>query len=778
MKHPYNQVFWLALIMGILLLALCSEGIKQAPRQYASVKVDRLLKEGDSLTGISLSNAHKKANDALKLSTYENNPQQIIDSWILIGEIKALQGDNTTALAAFTKALALARQINYKNGICRTDLEIGDVYYTWGKYDKALGYFFESKTIAEVNGIKNCDARALNYLGKYYFTKGDFEKTINYYQRSLFISRSINDHKQVAMVLLNMGKYYISQGKLSLALEKYLEAFWMCEYFDDKIIYAEVCNHLGGIYLLIDQPEKSLEYHRKALSCRNTVDNPEGIAKSYNNIGKLFLDKNRPDSAFVYFRQSFELCKKTGYLKGMVKALTNLGKVYAMQNKPDIELQVLNQAFNFASESGYDVGMAESSLGLGNYFANSLKIDKAINQYLLSLGKLRKSNLYEILQDDYAGLFQCYQIKKDKAKALKYHILLSDIEKKLLNVENNRQLAILHISFDLERKEKDNQVLRKENELKEMTIKRKTAFIWLIIVVLAFAILLCILTYRRFYGKQKANHILEKLNVKILKQNEALEKLNNELEKANQEKDIMFSIITHELRNPLYWFQNLAQMLSKKYQTMAPDKVRKTLNALDESAKNAFHLMDNLLNWSRSKLKRITPRKGNHLVGTLVSDTVRMYETILQQKDIHFIMRVDENAHVFVDPDLFNCVLRNLVSNAIKYTPTEGIISVECIEDESYFLIMVKDSGKGISGENIRKIFDGSEYFSLPGLMQEKGSGLGLKICIEFVELNNGKIWVSSEKGKGTTFYFTVPKAVPIIDIEMKKDVFETIQKN
>jgi len=188
--------------------------------------------------------------------------------------------------------------------------------------------------------------------------------------------------------------------------------------------------------------------------------------------------------------------------------------------------------------------------------------------------------------------------------------------------------------------------------------------------------------------------------------------------------------------------------------------------------------MDNLLNWSRSRLKRIKPRKGNYLALTLVSETIRMFETIVQQREINLQTRICENGQVFVDPDLFSCVLRNLVSNAIKYTPARGFIQVDCIEDESYFLFMIKDSGMGISGENIRNLFGREDYLTTPGLLQEKGSGLGLKICMEFVELNNGKIWVSSEPAKGTTFCFTVPKAVPIMDMEMKTDLFlEALQK-
>src|SRR5262249_30224261 len=156
-----------------------------------------------------------------------------------------------------------------------------------------------------------------------------------------------------------------------------------------------------------------------------------------------------------------------------------------------------------------------------------------------------------------------------------YHVALLETQRRLLDVEKARQLSVLTISFDLERKEKDNQVLRADNELKESLIKRKTTFIWLVVIALGFTLVLCLYIYNRLYAKKKVNY--------------ALARLNDQLETANREKDKLFSIISHELRNPLYWFQNLAEVLSKQFREMPHEKVQKSLSALDESAKNAFH---------------------------------------------------------------------------------------------------------------------------------------------------------------------------------------------
>ncbi|NJK95387.1 MAG: HAMP domain-containing histidine kinase [Bacteroidales bacterium] len=356
------------------------------------------------------------------------------------------------------------------------------------------------------------------------------------------------------------------------------------------------------------------------------------------------------------------------------------------------------------------------------------------------------------------GLYRCYYTLQNLPLALKYYIQFSETEKKKLQAENSRQLAELRISFESERREKDIEFLRTENELNEMSIKRKSALMWLFLIALAFAVSLLVFIYGRFKNKNKANRELKLLNEKILEQNREFDRLNKELELVNTEKDKIFSIIAHELRNPLFWFQNLAEVLSVKFQTMSPEKMKKSLTALDESAKNAFHLMDNLLHWSRSRLNRITPKKSPQSLEKLVSEATRMYGSIIKQKEIVLETDIPSGIVIKADPDLFTCVVRNIISNAIKFTPSKGYIKIACSTSNYEVKIRISDSGIGIPNKQLSRLFDINQAYSVPGLLNEKGSGLGLKICKEFTELNDGRIWVSSETGKGTHFEFTVPE--------------------
>jgi len=601
------------------------------------------------------------------------------------------------------------------------------------------------------------EATALNQIGKYMHTTGHFDESVSYYKRAIDIYKSNGNMLQSASVLLSLGKTYNNDGNLYMALRCYLDAYATCEKTNNYVNLADACNHLGTIYLTLEQPEKSMEYHRKALAYRVALKTPEGMANSFNNIGKVFLMKNMPDSAKAYFQKALKNCEQIKYTKGKVKALNNLGKVYNLSSDYTTAKHYLLQSLDIAKRTGYDAGIAEASLELGTTFLGLHLPDSARQSFDLCLEKAKSANLTQLYPDGYWGLYQCSLSQNNQAKSLEYYILFAEAEKKLMKTEDNQRLSELRISFETEKKEKDNEVLRKDNELKEMTILHKNAFIWMFIIALFFTIAFAIMFYFRFENKKKANRRLEHLNNQITKQNLEFAKLNKELEKVNREKDKIFSIITHELRNPLYWFQNLTEMLSLKYGTMPPEKVQKTLGALDESAKNAFHLMDNLLHWSRSRLNRITPVISEHSLEKLVSESTRMYDTILKQKNIQLITNLSEHSYIVVDADLFMCVIRNLVSNAIKFTPENGTIEIYSDRERRHYTISVSDSGIGIDNKYKKSIFKSESNSISVGLMNEKGSGFGLKLCKEFVKMNGGKIWVADGTDGGSCFCFTVP---------------------
>jgi signal transduction histidine kinase/Tfp pilus assembly protein PilF len=748
--------FILSLVLLIVFFS-CQQSTNKSKEIKTIVEIDGVLHNTFVPGIISLSSSFEAAEKALKIALSAGNDTMIVKSWLALGSNLRLQGKNDDARTMFQDALKLSKKINYKSGECQSLIETGTIFYIRGEYEQSGHFFKEALTIAQQKQFSDLEAIALNYIGKYYHTTGNFEESVLYYKHAIGIYKSRGNMLQSASVLLSLGKTYNNDGDLYMALRCYLDAYDACEKTNDYINLADVCNHLGTIYLALGQPDRSMEYHRKALAYRVSLNTPEGMANSFNNIGKVFLVYNNPDSARFYFLKALRNCEQISYTKGKVKALTNLGKAYNLQLGYSKAKEYLLQSLGIALKAGYDAGIAESSLELGNTFLGLNQPDSARLSYELCLKKAKSANLTELNHDGNWGLYKCCLANKDYEKSLQFYTLFAQAEKKLIQAENNHTLSELRITFESEKKEKDNEVLRKDNELKKMTILRKDALMWMILIALAFTAVFTSLLYSRFESKRKANKRLEQLNNQVTKQNRELEKLNKELENANREKDKIFSIITHELRNPLYWFQNLTEMLSLRYTKMPPEKVQKTLGALDESAKNAFHLMDNLLHWSRSRLNRITPVITDHSLEKLIHESSRMYETILRQKNIQLIIDLPIDSFIKADGDLFMCVVRNLVSNAIKYTPEHGIIKINSTLNKQNYIISVSDSGIGIDHKLKKSIFHSDKESSSTGLMNEKGSGFGLKLCKEFVEMNKGKIWVEDNNIGRTCFCFTVP---------------------
>jgi signal transduction histidine kinase/Tfp pilus assembly protein PilF len=738
----------------------CQKLSEQSRQTQTAQAISKLLANNLDSASVSLNPSFDDAQKALSLAQKSGNDTMIVQAWLVLGSNLRLQGKNEEAFALSQNALQLARQIEYQRGICQSLIESGSIEYKRGRYQESGKIFYNALAIAEREAYAELQATALNQIGKYLHTTGHFDESVSYYKRAIEIYKNKGNKMQSASVLLSLGKTYTIDGNLYMALRCYLDASVICEKTNNYVNLADVCNHLGTIYLSLEQPEKAMEYHRKALAYRLALNTPEGLANSFNNIGKVFFMKNEPDSAEIYFKKSLKNCEQIEYTKGKVKALTNLGKIYNQRTEYQTAKHYLLQSLDIARGSGYDAGIAEASLELGNTFLGLHQPDSARQSFDLSLKNAKSANLTQLYQNGYWGLYQCSLSKNDPAKSLEYYILYAEAEKKIMKTEDNQRLSELRISFETEKKEKDNEVLRKDNELKEMTILHKNAFIWMFIIALFFTIAFAVMFYFRFESKKKANRRLEQLNNQITKQNLEFARLNKELEKANREKDKIFSIIAHELRNPLYWFKNLTEMLSLKYSTMPPEKVQSTLFALDESAKNAFHLMDNLLHWSRTRLNRITPVISGHSLEKLIHESSRMYETILKQKNIQLITNISEDSFIKADADLFMCVVRNLLSNAIKFTPENGTIEINSVWERNQYIISVSDSGIGIDSKHKKSIFKSENNSLSVGLMDEKGSGFGLKLCKEFVKMNGGKIWVADNQDSGSCFCFTVPAEI------------------
>ncbi len=231
----------------------------------------------------------------------------------------------------------------------------------------------------------------------------------------------------------------------------------------------------------------------------------------------------------------------------------------------------------------------------------------------------------------------------------------------------------------------------------------------------------------------------------------------NKLIELNATKDKFFSIIAHDLKGPLGGLSSLAELLYTEYEIFDEEKRKMFVKLLYGSTKTIFELLQNLLTWATSQRNKLPFQPQKVLVDEIISENLSLLENYAREKEINIISNYEKGTSIFADKNMILSVMRNLLSNAIKFTPQKGTIIIDCKKQDTTVLLSVLDTGIGIPAKNIYKLFRIDEHYSTPGTEDEKGTGLGLILCKEFVEKNGGEIKVESEKGKGSLFSFTVP---------------------
>lgn len=286
------------------------------------------------------------------------------------------------------------------------------------------------------------------------------------------------------------------------------------------------------------------------------------------------------------------------------------------------------------------------------------------------------------------------------------------------------------------------------------TLLFKILIVFVVIAVISLSI------FQKYKSLIQAKQELEKKITdrtrEITIQKEQIEKQNKELELANNTKDKFFSIISHDLRNPLTSIHQLAELITMQYNTGREERIHQYIDLLNKSSTNALSLLDDLLVWARTQTNRITINLQNVSLDELISESLNYCYPLAEKKNICINYTQNTNYLVFIDRNTVLTVLRNLLTNAIKFSHLNGLIDLSVNRNDKHVILLIKDYGIGMSQNELDNLFKIEKLTSKEGTAGETGTGLGLILCKEFLKLNNGKIWVESTLKKGTTFYIAL----------------------
>jgi len=559
-------------------------------------------------------------------------------------------------------------------------------------------------------------AELLRIEGLIRYYKVDYASALDYFIESRNLYHQLNDVKGEATAINNIAVVYQNQKLYNDALNLYKESLEMRINAKDSQRLAGSYNNIAVTLKYLGKNQEALNYYHQAFSMAVKQQDFSLVALCYNNLANLFLESGQPDLAFYHIKGSIDICTTYHFQQYLSNALVYLGQYYIQEKRYQQAIEPLKKALDLAKEIGI---------------------------------------VYEI-QSAADELQKAYATIGDYKNAYRMHVLAVQMSDSANNLETIQRITRIESEMKFEQQQLLLEKSEVEKQLEIRKQKQSRNFAYLVILAV---IIISMLVYRNFRQKVKDNKTLKNQNHEIERQNSEIMAQRDKIEALNQTKDKFFAIIAHDLKNPLGGIFRLSEILSTQFESLQPQKRKIYIDQIFESTKKTYNLLENLLQWSMFQMGAIPVKYERLDLIKIITDSIELLHGNAAQKKISVEFNYTSDSPVFADEQMLNTTIRNLLSNAIKFTPICGRIVLNCDKNEEYLVVEIKDSGIGISPEDINRLFATEINKKQIGNSKEKGTGLGLILCKEFVEQMGGKLWVKSEPEKGSSFYFTVPTA-------------------
>lgn len=588
------------------------------------------------------------------------------------------------------------------------------------KQGQAFAYATEAEKLAIELGNKSQEAKAKENIGWIYYRKGQWQKSFDYSRESYDLAMEVNDLQEAARVLNNMGALYYEQNNYPLAIEQFKRAYQLSSKAEDLYTTIRSLNNVAFNYTLIDELDSAYYYAQKAIQANIQSGSPYLTAFSHRVIGDIYLERAQLDSAEIIYELALELAVKQGIMSFQASILHRMGNLYLQNGK---------------------LGKAKSALDKG------LEISTA-NHYL---DEQSKNHQY---------LAEYYEKTGDIEEAFRHQKLYLQLNDSLTDKSTKDRLALMQGMFqdDLNQTELDLLVAQNENQAARLAFNRRIIFIISIAAILVLVLMIWLYFLHR--NVKRANTELLGHQKKIQDQNADLASKSMQLQEINQTKNKLFSVLGHDLKGPVGQVKSIVDLLIKG--ELDQDEFEVLLKDLNKDVDSVYLTLDNTLKWSMAQMEGFRINRANVKLNTVVKSSIQLIGPMIKEKQIRIKNQLHGGEEVFVDRDLIEVVIRNILSNAVKYSNTGDEIELRSEIGAYTCVLCIKDNGVGMDEAQLDKLLSDEYVFSGSqlGTKQEKGSGLGLQICKEFTRLNGGELRIQSELGKGTRICMKLPVAI------------------
>lgn len=606
-----------------------------------------------------------------------------------------------------------------------------DIHFSYAEHEKADSIY---RLVTKISGNKKTSAHAFFRLSLYRVHDKNFEESRYFIEEYKKVMGDDITPEILYRYHLILATIDFKKEDLANSLNSYLTALKYAYEENNSDDITIVLSNISKIYRALEAYESSNQYILEAL---DLSENDMIKWVLFLSVADNFIERERADSVHYYLDQAAEIYEREQYsFKG--------GLLYSIRSKAYI-LEKKYDLAKAAAEKGVRISQQEkSSQNKANCLLNLAQIDLIDKKYDSALQKIeqieqlngtyRSSDLYDLKARVYFG-------KKKWKKAYEY------LDQKMI-IEDSlyRNSAIVQTSNDLlayrhEQDKKERQLItdKKERQLKQKVNNFKK-ILALVIGILLFAIGFLYLLNKWYREKKKSNELISQQK--------------SELEKLNSFNNRLLYILGHDLRSPIGNIDTLFNEVLNK--NISLDDFANILPFLKRSISGTNLTLNNILYWGLIQNGELK----NNLDEISITDEIEHVQAflsgLLRIKEIEFKKELDGDLVATTDKNKINLVIRNLISNSIKYTSKNGEIIVKGVQSDKGLTISIIDNGTGMSKENLAKLF--KEQFSMDGTKNEKGTGIGLNLCKELVEELGGDITVESELGKGTSFHVFLPK--------------------
>jgi PAS domain S-box-containing protein len=726
--------------------------------------------------------------------------------------------DSTSKYAM--QAIDLATSISYSKGLSEAQRMLGISYKARNMEKEAIQWLYKGLETAESINYHQGIADNLNSIGIFFSYIDDFDRAIRFYNKSVSHQILAGNKLREGILYGNIGGIYLRKGDLHASLNYYEKSKAILDSLGDERWQAMISGHYGGLLIKRGELNRARSYSFRALDLSLKNGQTFHLQKAYQNLAEIYLLQNRLDSAQYYANRSLSIGNQIGFFPYLIDSYELTYKVYKAMNQPQEALKYHEIYAQYKDSLRFDQINSEGDL---MSFQRELEMKEQENQVLRLENETQEAEnkfRQDIIQKQMVVVLSIILILIIVTIAAIILFRLRQKEKeaniKLIQSNNDLEEQKEELSATLQMVEHLNAQLQAQNNaLNHSAIVSITDLEGHIISVNDNFCRVSGYTRDELLGRNKRimrsdEHPQEffaelwqtiksgkswrgeiknkkkdgqifwcdsaiapvlddngnpkqyfSLQFEITKRKNYLNQLtekSHELENLNKLKDRLLSIVSHDFRSPLISLQGTLNLLLRGVLTQEEFKL--LTHDLVEKLDHTSNLLDNLLNWARSQMQgmKVYPKKVDLKV--IVDDCIGLLSPIAEKKMVAIHNFIDDSIMVYADNEMVKLVLRNLLSNGIKFSYPRTQIILSSIREEGKVVIIVKDEGLGMSNESQHKLF-GFENFSTYGTSNEKGMGIGLLLCKDFVERNGGEIWFESELKKGTTFYFSLPTKEP-----------------